>query len=246
MGRRLAIGAVGAIGLFTTTSCSVPRSDHPAPTQAAPELEVHLTDGGLVVASSNVPHGLLGIAETGAHEAGWFGEACSEGRVCHLVADKARAELRQVHHLDEVAPGRTLFDNHFPGKLTYYVEINGECWAGGHEPTWFPCAPMKVAETLDAPVQGHREPVVHVEPEAPIEQTAATVASEATEPTTAPPPELPSTSSPSSSPATTFQPVPEQPRRSKACCKRCQTGQPCGNSCIPWSHTCHSVGGCAC
>lgn len=30
------------------------------------------------------------------------------------------------------------------------------------------------------------------------------------------------------------------------CCKRCTTGKPCGNTCISWSYTCRTSGGCAC
>ena len=31
-----------------------------------------------------------------------------------------------------------------------------------------------------------------------------------------------------------------------ACCKRCRTGKPCGDSCIANNQTCHVTGGCAC
>lgn len=34
--------------------------------------------------------------------------------------------------------------------------------------------------------------------------------------------------------------------RSSGCCKQCSTGQPCGNSCISRSYTCHQPPGCAC
>lgn len=30
------------------------------------------------------------------------------------------------------------------------------------------------------------------------------------------------------------------------CCKVCENGQPCGNSCISWRYTCHQPRGCAC
>ena len=41
--------------------------------------------------------------------------------------------------------------------------------------------------------------------------------------------------------------APSRPaRRSGACCKRCTTGKPCGNSCISRSYTCRQPPGCAC
>jgi hypothetical protein len=32
----------------------------------------------------------------------------------------------------------------------------------------------------------------------------------------------------------------------KSCCKRCNKGQPCGNTCISKKETCRSAPGCAC
>jgi hypothetical protein len=31
-----------------------------------------------------------------------------------------------------------------------------------------------------------------------------------------------------------------------SCCKKCKKSQPCGDSCISWSKTCHKPRGCAC
>ena len=33
---------------------------------------------------------------------------------------------------------------------------------------------------------------------------------------------------------------------SRGCCRRCSSGQPCGDSCISWSYTCRKGPGCAC
>lgn len=30
------------------------------------------------------------------------------------------------------------------------------------------------------------------------------------------------------------------------CCKNCEEGKACGDSCIPSNQTCHTSGGCAC
>jgi len=36
------------------------------------------------------------------------------------------------------------------------------------------------------------------------------------------------------------------PELSQTCCKRCNKGKACGNSCISKSYTCHKGQGCAC
>ena len=40
--------------------------------------------------------------------------------------------------------------------------------------------------------------------------------------------------------------IPTSPPVSSGCCKHCGNSQPCGDSCISWSKTCHKIGGCAC
>ena len=43
-----------------------------------------------------------------------------------------------------------------------------------------------------------------------------------------------------------IQPTVAEAHDGDGCCKHCNNSQPCGNSCISFSKTCHQPPGCAC
>lgn len=230
------------LGIATLAACAPSPSVAPAPEPAAPPapepltITVHLRSEAVVVESPIA--GEVGMAETGAHEAGWFKEDCvGADHICHPLQEK-RAQLRQVHHADEVGAGATLFDNHFGGSLSYVVRsADGQrCWASSEYYELEGCAQLTVHESVEELLAGHVEPTHWNDPSVP--KHAASPDQHA-----APPP----VAKPTEEHTRTIEKLRKaHTPAAKHCCKRCSKGQPCGNSCISWSKTCHTVGGCAC
>ena len=117
-----------------------------------PTVGVQLSGTGLALTVSGGPGGYwFGVAETGGTTNGWTGEDCVYGfttedqtaySFCH-DAGNTGTQLDKVGSFVEMAPGKTIFDNTFEGKLTYYLEsdINyggdGSCYVWGHDPEYY-------------------------------------------------------------------------------------------------------------
>ncbi len=92
----------------------------------------------------------VGMAETGAGDAGWFGESCVRGEepwgyndygfdVCHDLSNTG-GSLRSVSAVDDVVAGSaTLFSQRLEGNLTYVLteQSGAACWVWGDDVTYY-------------------------------------------------------------------------------------------------------------
>jgi hypothetical protein len=100
----------------------------------------------------------LGLAETGAGEAGWYGEDCLPGAqanfdLCHTFGSPdgaALISLLPVGSPDAVVPGETtLLSKEMAAGITWVIidaDDETKCWVGGHDVTYYAdlnCTPVE-------------------------------------------------------------------------------------------------------
>ncbi len=107
--------------------------------------------GATVVVTGSASAWSLGMSETGAGAAGWFGESCFAGSepwgyddysydVCHTLSATG-SRLDGVYSVRDVADGQTLFNRTIAeaGNLTYVLlsDDASACWTWGDDPTYY-------------------------------------------------------------------------------------------------------------
>jgi hypothetical protein len=230
------ITALLLLACSSPTVTPVPQSVEPAPAPpSAPSLTVHLRGEQVRVELAHTVPVRFGMAETEAHEHPWNGEDCAVDTVCHTLTPGENM-LTQVHHLGEIEPGRTLFDNHFGGQLSYVVRGESECWSTSEAHFGAECQSLEVKELVEELEHGHVEPTHWKDPAVP--KLAATPEHHGP---------VPKAATPTPAHTKQLQTFREAHKpAAKYCCKTCRKGIPCGNSCISASKRCRSLGGCAC
>jgi len=227
---RPAFAFLALAGALAACSGGSKKESTKAASEAPPEVSILLAkDGVMIDAPTKWNAYRFGIAETVAHEVPWFGEDCKSPKsICHELSG-GETTLEQVHRIDDVANRSTLFDNHFGGQLTYYIQLADTCYVGGVEHDHYDdagCIDLEITETV-APIQEGQREDTHWK------------ASHKHHAKTKPKPEH-----------TSKEHRAEQRKKhtpeAKECCKVCKHGKPCGNKCIPEKKECKSQGGCAC